>query len=135
MAGSSSPVELGLIASFARPGSNVTGVTNNPGPEFNQKLVQLLKEAVPLLSRLALLWGGSTSQGEATVLAQTQAAGLALGITVLHAEARGPNEVPAALAAILQQRPDGHYVTPNSPNSGQASFTLRSTCERPKQSA
>jgi len=121
MAGSSSPVELGLVKSLAQPGQNVTGLTNNPGEGsgFTQKLIQLLKEAAPRVSRVALLWAGPTARGEALALTNAQAAAAALGITVLSAEAREPNEVPVALAAILQQRPDGIYVTPNSTNTGQ----------------
>src|SRR5499425_2276460 len=53
MAGSSRPVELGLIKSLSRPGENVTGLTNNPGAGFIQKLLQLLKEAAPKISRVA----------------------------------------------------------------------------------
>ena len=121
MAGSSSPVELGLVKSLAQPGQNVTGLTNNPGEGsgFTQKLFQLLKEAAPSVSRVALLWAGPTALGEALALTNAQAAAPGLGITVLSAEARVPNEVPVALAAILQQRPDGIYVTPNSNNTGQ----------------
>jgi putative ABC transport system substrate-binding protein len=119
MAGSSRPVELGLVASLAHPGGNVTGVTNNPGGGILQKLLQLLKEAAPRVSRVALLWAGSSALGEENALAQLQAAAPALGITVLSAEADGPKDIPAALAAILQQRADGLFVTPNSTNTGQ----------------
>jgi len=119
MAGSSSPVELGLVESLARPGHNVTGVTNNPGGGFNQKVLQLFKEAVPDVSRVALLWAGADARGESGFLTELRAAAAALGITVLSAEAREPNQVPVALAAVLQQRPDGLFVTPNSVNSGQ----------------
>src|SRR5262250_3296705 len=56
MAGSSNPVALGLVKSLGHPGENVTGVTNNPGAGFSQKLLQLLKEAAPKVSRVALLW-------------------------------------------------------------------------------
>ena len=119
MAGSSRPIELGLIQSLARPGGNVTGLTNNPGAGFLSKLLQLLKETVPRISRVALLWGGSATPGEAGALTIIQAAAPGLGITVLHAEARDPTEVPAALAAILQQRPDGLIVTPSSTNTRQ----------------
>jgi putative ABC transport system substrate-binding protein len=119
MAGSSSPVELGLVESLARPGHNVTGVTNNPGGGFNQKVLQLFKEAVPNVSRVALLWAGADARGESGFLTELRAAGAALGITVLSAEAREPNQVPVALAAVLQQRPDGLFVTPNSVNTGQ----------------
>src|SRR5262252_7785098 len=113
MAGSSNPVEIGLVKSLSHPGENVTGLTNNPGAGFTQKLLQLLKEAAPKISRVALLWGGTSAPGEAGALTNAQAAASALGITVLSAEARQPNEVPVALAAILQQRPDGLYVLPS----------------------
>ena len=70
MAGSSSPVELGLVESLARPGHNVTGVTNNPGGGFNQKVLQLFKEAVPDVSRVALLWAGADARGESGFLTE-----------------------------------------------------------------
>ena len=124
MAGSSDPVELGLVKSLARPGENVTGLTNNPGAGFTQKLTQLLKEAAPKVSRVALLWGASTAVGEARALTELQATAPILGITVLSAEAREPSEVPVALAAILQQRADGLYVTPSSTNTGQQKLIL-----------
>ena len=117
MAGSTSPVELGLVESLARPGNNVTGLTNNPGAGFNQKVVQLFKEAVPNVSRVGLLWSGAPN--ESNFLTELRAAAPALGITVLSAEARNPNDVPVALAALLRERPDGLYATPNSTNSGQ----------------
>ncbi|MCI4427574.1 MAG: ABC transporter substrate-binding protein [Burkholderiales bacterium] len=119
MAGSSRPVELGLVESLARPGNNVTGVTNNPGAGVNQKVVQLLKEAAPNVSRVALLWGGTAAPGEAGVLAQLQAVAPALGISILSAEAIQPSDVPAALAAISWQRSDGLYVLPSSTNTAQ----------------
>jgi putative tryptophan/tyrosine transport system substrate-binding protein len=122
MAGALNPVELGLVESLARPGNNVTGVTNSPGAGFWPKAVQLLKEAVPKASRVALLWSGDTVESGA--LTELRAAAPALGITVLSAEAPGPNEVPVALAAILQQRPDGLYVTPNNPNSRQRKLII-----------
>jgi putative ABC transport system substrate-binding protein len=124
MAGSSQPVELGLVESLAKPGNNVTGVTNNPGAGFNPKVVQLLKEAAPKISRVALLWSGVNARGESGVLTELQAAAPALGITVLSAEAREPKEVPVALAAILQQRSDALYALPNSTNTGQRKLIL-----------
>ena len=54
-ASSGNPVNAGLVASFARPGGNVTGFTIS-GPELEGKRVQLLKDAVPRLARLAVLW-------------------------------------------------------------------------------
>jgi len=122
MAGALNPVELGLIESLARPGNNVTGVTNSPGAGFWPKAVQLLKEAVPNVSRVSLLWYGDTVESGA--LTELRAAASTLGITVLSAEARGPNEVPVALAAILRQRPDALYVTPNPANSKQRKLII-----------
>ena len=55
MALSSSPIEAGLVASLARPGGNVTGVTVNVGPEIEAKRLHMLKEAVPSASRIAFL--------------------------------------------------------------------------------
>ena len=118
MAGSSRPVELGLIQSLARPGGNVTGVTNNPGTGYAGKLMQYLKEAAPRVSRMALLWS-STAPGEADALRAMQAAASVLGIAVVHAEARYPSDVQAALDAILRQRADGLYATPSSTNTQQ----------------
>jgi putative ABC transport system substrate-binding protein len=59
MAGSSDPVERGLVASLAHPGGNVTGVTHSPGPEFAGKCLQLLKEAVSSIAHVAVLWDSS----------------------------------------------------------------------------
>jgi putative ABC transport system substrate-binding protein len=59
MAGSADPVEHKLVTSLARPGGNVTGVTHSPGPEISGKGLHLLKEAVPALSRVAILWDSS----------------------------------------------------------------------------
>jgi len=115
MAGSSYPVERGLVSNLARPGENITGLTNNPGPGFHRKLAQLLKEAAPKVSRMAVLW----STGEEAVLAEVQAAAPALGITVMDAGARAPEQVPVALGAAAQARADGLLVTPSPLNTGQ----------------
>ena len=119
MAGSSRPVELGLVASLAHPGGNITGVTNNTGSGLFPKLVQLLKEAVPRVSRVGLLWGGPTALGEEGVWHELLLTERQLGITAVNALARDPGEVPSALAAILRQGADGLVVTPNSANSRQ----------------
>jgi len=107
------PVEAGLVQSFARPGGNVTGLTSNPGTGFTQKMVQLLKEAAPKATRLAVLWN-STDPGQSSVLGEVQAAAPALGLTVLSAEAREPKDVGSALATLVRERANGLYVTPSS---------------------
>ncbi len=109
MSGSDNPVERGLVSNLSRPGENITGLTHNPGVGFHQKLVQLLKEAAPRISRVAVLW----SHGEEGDLRQVQAVAPALGLTVVDAGARELEQVPLALAAAVQARADGLLVTPS----------------------
>jgi putative tryptophan/tyrosine transport system substrate-binding protein len=84
MAGSGDPVERGLVKSLARPSGNVTGVTNNPGAGFYPKMLQLLKDAAPRVSRVAVLWTMGLEVEEAT-FKEIQAAVPALGLTVFDA--------------------------------------------------
>jgi len=114
MAGVSNPVERGLVKSLSSPGENATGMTNNPGRGFHPKMVQLLKEAAPRISRVAVLW----SMNEEAVPREIQAA-QTLGVAVVSAEAREPKQVPVALAAALRAGADGLFVTPSSANIGQ----------------
>ena len=113
MSGSSYPVERGLVSNLARPGKNITGLTHNPGPGFHQKLIQLLKDAAPKASRVAVLW----SPGEDGVLTEAQAAGPALGITLLDAGAREPAGVMVALDAAVRAGADALLVTPSPLNT------------------
>jgi putative tryptophan/tyrosine transport system substrate-binding protein len=72
------PVESGLVASYARPGGNVTGFTGSP-PELETKRLQILKDVVPRLSRVAVMWN-STNTGVVAYYRQLQAAAAALGV-------------------------------------------------------
>jgi putative ABC transport system substrate-binding protein len=118
MSGSSDPVENGLVTSLARPGGNVTGLTNNPGGNFVRKLIQLLKEAAPRVSHVGVLWD-STNPAEASLLASIQAAGQALGIAALNGDARDATAIPAALASLVRAGANGLYVSPSAVNTGQ----------------
>jgi putative tryptophan/tyrosine transport system substrate-binding protein len=113
MAGSSHPVERGLVSNLARPGENITGLTHNPGAGFHQKLIQLLKEAAPKASRVAILW----SSGEDAVLKEVQAAAPTLGITILDAGPREPAGVMVALGVASRAGADALLVTPSSLNT------------------
>lgn len=115
MSGSSNPVERGLVQSLARPGGNITGLTNNPGTGFETKMAQLLKEAAPRVSRLAVLW----SPGEIHVLHLLQAAAPVLGVTVVDAGARDAATVPVALAAAVKAGADGLHSMPSALNFSQ----------------
>jgi putative ABC transport system substrate-binding protein len=106
--GSSDPVGAGLVASFARPGGNVTGVTASPGPEIAGKGLELFKEAVPRISRVAVLYS-SEQLYDPSVHVQRRAAPK-LGITLLPHNARTLGELTAALAAITRERADGLFL-------------------------
>jgi putative ABC transport system substrate-binding protein len=112
MSGVSKPVELGLVASLAHPGGNLTGLANNPGPEFSGKQIELLKEAVPTLSRVGVFWD-STFQD----VRDYEAAAQALGITVISADVQKPEHVAAAFATMLQERAEALFVTAAAQNA------------------
>jgi putative ABC transport system substrate-binding protein len=99
------PVASGLVASLARPGANLTGTTRML-PEMSAKHVELLKAAVPSLSKLAVLWNPiNTSHRPA--LQAVEAVALSLLLQIRPLEVRGPAELDNAFAAISGDRPDG----------------------------
>ena len=109
MAGSSSPDRLGLVKSLARPGENVTGMTNNPGTGFFAKMVQSLKDAAPRVSRLAVLAEPTISDSTNEI----EASAPSLGLTVIVLRASAPEQVPGILAAALRERADGLFISPS----------------------
>ena len=114
MAGSADPVKLGLVASLARPGGNITGVTNNPGPDFQVKTLQLLKEAVPKVSRVAVLM--TSHEVEVRSFNAMHAATPALGVTPVSFKVESPADID--LVALTRMHADGLYVFPNAINGG-----------------
>ena len=103
---SDDPVESGLVASFARPGGNVTGVAF-VSSETAGKRLQLLKEAVPSLARVAVLWNPDHPDGE---YRNTEAAGRRLGVRVQSLEVRRPDEFDAAFDAAVRDRAEALLV-------------------------
>jgi putative tryptophan/tyrosine transport system substrate-binding protein len=102
------PVEDGLVASLARPGGNVTGVTLDPGIEIAGKQLQLFKEVVPRISRVAVLGASGGSGPRVRVLRRVAPK---LGITLLlHDDAKTVAALTATLAAITGERADGLFV-------------------------
>ena len=99
MAGSNNPVAEGLVTSITRPGKNVTGVMHSPESGVGQKMVQLLKEAAPRVTRMAVL-ERATDRGATTLTAASND----LGVVFVMAQAESPEEVPAALAVALRWR-------------------------------
>lgn len=103
------PVGEGLIASFARPGGNVTGVTGVPPLESTAKQLQLLKEAVPRAQRIAFLRDPANPHSLPTVKIVTEAA-RSLGVEIQVVGARGPDEFEPALRTVTQARADALLV-------------------------
>lgn len=107
------PVEVGLVASLARPGGNVTGVAISATPEQVAKGLQILKEAVPRLGRVAVLWNPDYT-GNRALWSATEAGAASLGITLLSVELRALGDFEAAFARIARERPDGLAVIPDT---------------------
>jgi ABC-type uncharacterized transport system substrate-binding protein len=119
MAVSRDPVGAGFIASLARPGGNITGLSNHPDPGIIGKNLELLKEAVPRLSRVALLWN-PVPPGAETDRKAAESAARKLGLTLRIVEVRGRDELEGAFAAMARERVDGFFV-PSDP----ITFTAR----------
>jgi putative ABC transport system substrate-binding protein len=120
MAGSAEPVGLGLVASLAHPGGNVTGVTNNPGPSFMVKQLQLLKEAAPKVSRVAVFM--MSHPVELAHFNAIEMAGAALGLTPVSVLVDSPTHFD--VATLTRARPDALYTFPNSINGAHTRAIL-----------
>jgi putative tryptophan/tyrosine transport system substrate-binding protein len=110
MVGSGSdPVEAGLVESLAHPGGNVTGVTNIQG-ELGGKRLELLKEAVPKLVRVAVLYDPANPSSVLEMKEVLPAAARALKLTIQPWEVRAAGDLDRVFAALNKERPDGLYV-------------------------
>jgi putative ABC transport system substrate-binding protein len=99
------PVELGLVASLGRPGGNVTGTSSALGLEIFGKQLQLLKEAVPRASRVAIL--RNPADPSERYMREVEAAARSLRVRLQIVEARGPEEFDRAFDAMARERADG----------------------------
>jgi putative ABC transport system substrate-binding protein len=104
------PIEEGLVKSLARPGGNVTGITNLT-KELGGKRLELLKETIPKLSHVAVLYNPAAPGTVREVKEDLPIAARALGLTVRSWEIRPPGGFEQVFAALNKQRPDGLYVT------------------------
>jgi putative tryptophan/tyrosine transport system substrate-binding protein len=102
------PVDIGLVASLARPGGNITGVSGI-GVELAGKQLELLKEAVPGISRVAVLLN-PTNPGTASTWREMEGAARALELTLHPVEVRGADEFERAFAAIATAHADALFV-------------------------
>jgi putative ABC transport system substrate-binding protein len=125
----SDPVAAGFIESLARPGGNVTGITNL-GRELGGKRLELLKEAVPKLARVAVLYDPAIPGSLREVKEDLPVAARALRLTIKSWEVRGTDDFDRVFAALNKQRPDGLFVPPSALMSANgkrvADFALKS---------
>ena len=105
---SADPVGEGLVQSLARPGANVTGLSDLHG-EILGKRLELLKEVVPSASVIAFLWNSNSTAGRLQ-LKELQAAGRALRVTVLSVPVTGPNDIDRAFAQLRKEHPGGLVI-------------------------
>jgi ABC-type uncharacterized transport system substrate-binding protein len=110
----SDPVRAGLVESLARPGGNVTGLTAL-GRELGGKRLELLKEAIPKLSRVAVLYDPANPPSLHEVKELLPADARALKLTIQPWEIRAVDDFEKVFAALNKQRPDGLYVVTAGP--------------------
>lgn len=110
MAVSGDPVGNGLIASMARPGGNITGLSD-AHTDLVPKRLQLLKEAVPPLSRVAVLFD-PRNPASVYQMKSAHASARRLGLTVLDWESRGAADLDRSFTVVAKQRPDAILIIP-----------------------
>jgi len=113
MASSRSPVEAGLVASLARPGANVTGLSIDGGPETEARRLELLTAATPGISRVAFV--GTKVDWEEPLGQATRAAAKTLGVALAHAEVT-LGQYENAFAGLMRDRPDALFVANSASN-------------------
>ena len=123
------PVEAGLIESLARPGGNVTGLTNLDG-KLGGKRLDLLKEAVPKVARVAVIYHAATPANIVEVKEDLPSVALSLKMAVQAWEVRTASDFDQVFAALSKERPDGLYVAggplPNANQKRIITFALKS---------
>jgi putative ABC transport system substrate-binding protein len=116
MTTSTDAVAQGFVGSLARPGGNITGLAG-PGVELSGKRLEILKEAVPEVSRIAVLWNPANPT-TAPFLPETQAAAQALGVELHVLEVRSPHDFEGAFEAATSGRAGALLVMPDAFLSG-----------------
>jgi putative ABC transport system substrate-binding protein len=111
MAGAIDPVAFELVASLARPGGNVTGLSDSTGRELEGKRLELLKEAVPKISRVGVVLDSASRLDPAPIRDAARALGLTL---ILSSETATPEEFESAFAGMTRERADALYA-PETP--------------------
>ena len=110
MAFDSDPVGSGFVASLARPGGNITGLATL-APEISGKQLELLREIVPRLSRVAV-FGTSTNPGNAQALGEVELAAKAFGVKLQYLDVLSPKDIESAFRAASKERADAVLMLP-----------------------
>jgi putative tryptophan/tyrosine transport system substrate-binding protein len=106
------PVRLGLVASLARPGGNLTGVNFLAG-ELAAKRLELLRELVPAATRVAVLVNPANATTAESTLRDVAPAARAMGLQILVLKASTSREIDAAFDTFVRERPDALFVNPD----------------------
>lgn len=101
------PERQGLVASLARPGGNITGMSQM-GADFSGKMLQILKETLPKISRVAILFNPE-NPGSALALKESDIPAKTLGITAIPIEVRAPGDLERAFQSVLRESVDALY--------------------------
>jgi putative ABC transport system substrate-binding protein len=123
MALAGNPIETGLVESLARPGGNVTGMSN-VGSELAGKTIELIRELLPSARRVAALVNAPDPFSK-PFLEQIRLGGQATGVTIDAIMIRGAEELEAAFPAMEQKRPDAIIVQASLPAKRLAELALR----------
>ena len=106
------PVNAGLVESLARPGGNVTGITIL-SRDLSAKRLELFKEAVPTISRVAVVYAPASAGAAREVKEVLPAAARALGVTIRSWQIRAAEDLEKVFAELNKQRPNGLYLSPD----------------------
>ena len=124
MTSTTDPVGNGLIASLARPGGNVTGLTNISG-ELGGKLLELLKEVIPRLTRVAIVIpGGGLGTANKLFVKETEVPARALRVQLISLVVRGPEDYEGAVRAATKERANAllSRLPPGTPSADRKQF-------------
>jgi ABC-type uncharacterized transport system substrate-binding protein len=125
------PVKLGFVTSLARPGGNLTGI-NFFAEELAAKRLELLREIVPAMVRVAVLVNPSDATATETTLRDVEAAARTLGVQIQVLNASTSREMDATFATVMRERPDALFVGPGAFFTSRrvqlANLTARAGC-------
>jgi putative ABC transport system substrate-binding protein len=111
--GGGDPVTLSLVENLARPGGNVTGITNLTG-ELGGKRLELLKQVIPKLARVAVLYEPANPSSVIEIKERLPGAARVMKLTLQPFEIRAADELENVFTAQMKERPDGLYVSPGA---------------------